>query len=322
MGSKKQYKSKRRPRVSENPDLQEYDYHLPVMLNECLDGLMVLGNAGTYIDGTLGGGGHTGEILNRLDKQDRLISYDADPDAIAHCTEKFAEILEQTPPVLSLRQMNFVSMIDDDIENNSISGVLLDLGVSSRQLDKGQRGISYRFNTKLDMRFGPQGQTAEELLNTIEEGQLHHILRGFGEEPFARIIARRIIERRRAAPLQSTFDLRHIIEECVPPHMASKSLARVFQAIRIAVNGELDVLERTIRGIIPKLKKGGRIVIMSYHSLEDRIVKHVFKELASKHDDMIPSLKILTNKPIEATDEEISRNPRARTAKLRIAEKC
>lgn len=322
MGSKKQYKSKRRPRVSENPDLQEYDYHLPVMLKECLDGLMVLGSAGTYIDGTLGGGGHTGEILSRLDQQGRLISYDADPDAIAHCTEKFADILEQTPTALSLRQMNFVSMIDDDIENDSISGVLLDLGVSSRQLDKGQRGISYRFNTKLDMRFGPQGQTAEELLNTIEEGQLHHILRGFGEEPFARIIARRIIERRRAAPLQSTFDLRHIIEECVPPHMASKSLARVFQAIRIAVNGELDVLERTIRGIIPKLKKGGRIVIMSYHSLEDRIVKHVFKELASKQDDAIPSLKILTNKPIEATDEEIARNPRARTAKLRIAEKC
>ena len=322
MGSKKQYKSKRRPRVSENPDLQEYDYHLPVMLKECLDGLMVLGSAGTYIDGTLGGGGHTGEILSRLDQQGRLISYDADPDAIAHCTEKFADILEQTPTALSLRQMNFVSMIDDDIENDSISGVLLDLGVSSRQLDKGQRGISYRFNTKLDMRFGPQGQTAEELLNTIEEGQLHHILRGFGEEPFARIIARRIIERRRAAPLQSTFDLRHIIEECVPPHMASKSLARVFQAIRIAVNGELDVLERTIRGIIPKLKKGGRIVIMSYHSLEDRIVKHVFKELASKQDDAIPSLKILTNKPIEATDEEITRNPRARTAKLRIAEKC
>jgi 16S rRNA (cytosine1402-N4)-methyltransferase len=218
--------------------------------------------------------------------------------------------------------MNFVSMIEDEIQNDSISGVLLDLGVSSRQLDKGQRGISYRFNTKLDMRFGPHGQTAEELLNTVEEGQLHHILRGFGEEPFARIIARRIIERRRAAPLQSTYDLRHIIEECVPPHMASKSLARVFQALRIAVNGELDVLEKTIRGIIPKLKKGGRIVIMSYHSLEDRIVKHVFKELASKHDDAIPSIKILTNKPIEATDEEIARNPRARTAKLRIAEKC
>ena len=322
MGNKKQYKSKRRPRVSENPDLQEYDYHLPVMLEECLDGLMALGNDGTYIDGTLGGGGHTSEILNRLEKHGRLISYDADPDAIAHCTEKFAEILKQEPSALTLRQMNFVSMIDDDIESDSISGVLLDLGVSSRQLDKGQRGISYRFNTKLDMRFGPQGQTAEELLNTIEEGQLHHILRGFGEEPFARIIARRIIERRRAAPLQSTYDLRHIIEECVPPHMASKSLARVFQALRIAVNGELDVLEKTIRGIIPKLKKGGRIVIMSYHSLEDRIVKHVFRELASIQDDAIPSIKILTNKPIEATDEEISRNPRARTAKLRIAEKC
>jgi 16S rRNA (cytosine1402-N4)-methyltransferase len=322
MGNKKQYKSKRRPRVADNPELQEYDYHLPVMLKECLDGLMVLGNSGTYIDGTLGGGGHTGEILARLDEAGSLISYDADPDAISHCKEKFVETLEHSPVKLSLRQKNFVSMIEDEIKDDSISGVLLDLGVSSRQLDKGQRGISYRFNTKLDMRFGPQGQTAEELLNTVEEGQLHHILRGFGEEPFARIIARRIIERRRAAPLQSTFDLRHIIEECVPPHMASKSLARVFQALRIAVNGELDVLEKTIRGIIPKLKKGGRIVIMSYHSLEDRIVKHVFKELASKQDDTIALLKILTNKPIEATDEEIARNPRARTAKLRIAEKC
>jgi 16S rRNA (cytosine1402-N4)-methyltransferase len=322
MGSKKHYKGKRRPRVSESPDLQAYDYHLPVMLNECLESLMVLGTSEIYIDGTLGGGGHTGEILARLDEHGSLISYDADPDAIAHCTEKFSEILTGNPKKLSLRQMNFVSMIEDDIPAESISGVLLDLGVSSRQLDKGQRGISYRFNTKLDMRFGPQGQTAEELLNTIEEGQLHHILRGFGEEPFARIIARRIIERRRAAPLQSTFDLRHIIEECVPPHLASKSLARVFQALRIAVNAELDVLERTIRGIIPKLKHGGRIVIMSYHSLEDRIVKHVFKELASKKDDAIPVLNILTNKPIEASDEEIARNPRARTAKLRIAEKC
>lgn len=322
MGNKKKYKSKRRPRVADNPDLQEYDYHLPVMLKECLEGLMVLGATGTYIDGTLGGGGHTAEILAQLDETGVLISYDADPDAIAHCTQKFAELLEESPSKLSMRQMNFVSMIEDEIKNDSISGVLLDLGVSSRQLDKGQRGISYRFNTKLDMRFGPHGQTAEDLLNTVEEGKLHHILRGFGEEPFARIIARRIIERRRAAPLQSTYDLRHIIEECVPPHMASKSLARVFQALRIAVNGELDVLEKTIRGIIPKLKKGGRIVIMSYHSLEDRIVKHVFKELASKLDDAIPSIKILTNKPIEATDEEISRNPRARTAKLRIAEKC
>ena len=322
MGNKKKYKSKRRPRVADNPDLQEYDYHLPVMLKECLEGLMVLGATGTYIDGTLGGGGHTAEILAQLDETGVLISYDADPDAIAHCTQKFAELLEESPSKLSMRQMNFVSMIEDEIQNDSISGVLLDLGVSSRQLDKGQRGISYRFNTKLDMRFGPHGQTAEDLLNTVEEGKLHHILRGFGEEPFARIIARRIIERRRAAPLQSTYDLRHIIEECVPPHMTSKSLARVFQALRIAVNGELDVLEKTIRGIIPKLKKGGRIVIMSYHSLEDRIVKHVFKELASKLDDAIPSIKILTNKPIEATDEEISRNPRARTAKLRIAEKC
>ncbi|MFZ9760080.1 MAG: 16S rRNA (cytosine(1402)-N(4))-methyltransferase RsmH [Candidatus Kapaibacteriota bacterium] len=322
MGNKKQYKAKRRPRVSDNPEIQEYDYHLPVMLHECIDALMTCGPDGTYIDGTLGGGGHTAEILSRLNEQGTLISYDADPDAIAHCTEKFTSIIEAQPGQLYLRNKNFVSMIEDDIREQSISGVLLDLGVSSRQLDKGQRGISYRFNTKLDMRFGPEGQTAEELLNTIEEGKLHHILRGFGEEPFARIIARRIVERRRAAPLQSTYDLRHIIEECVPPHIVSKSLARVFQAIRIAVNGELDVLERTIRGIVPKLITGGRIVILSYHSLEDRIVKHVFKELASRSDEHEPYLRIITNKPIEASEEEISGNPRARTAKLRIAEKC
>ncbi|MFN5519835.1 MAG: 16S rRNA (cytosine(1402)-N(4))-methyltransferase RsmH [Ignavibacteria bacterium] len=322
MGNKKQYSAKRRPRVSDNPELQDYDYHLPVMLRECVDALMVCGPDGTYIDGTLGGGGHTAEILSRLEEEGRLISYDADPDAILHCQERFKTIMEQYPKRLTLREANFVFMTQDEIPDESISGVLLDLGVSSRQLDKGQRGISYRFNTKLDMRFGPNGQTAEELLNSIEEGKLHHILRGFGEEPFARIIARRVVERRRAAPLQSTYDLRHLIEECVPPHIVSKSLARVFQAIRIAVNEELDILEKTIRGIIPKLVSGGRIVILSYHSLEDRIVKHVFKELASKNDYNIPSLRIFTPKPIEAQQEEISRNPRARTAKLRIAEKC
>ena len=217
---------------------------------------------------------------------------------------------------------NFVEASTLIYPEQGVSGVLLDLGVSSRQLDIGQRGISYRFNTKLDMRFGTDGISAEELLNKSEEGTLHHILRSFGEEPFARIIARRLVERRRAAPLKSTADLRYIIEECVPPHMASKSLARVFQAIRIAVNNELEVLEHTIRSIIPLLNKGGRIVVLSYHSLEDRVVKQVFKDSAKKTDENPdPQLHILTPKPLEPSEQEIGWNPRSRSAKLRIAEK-
>ena len=321
--SKKKKSHSRKPSVAIKSELKDYDYHLPVLLKECVDALMNCGDDGLYIDGTLGGGGHTAEILSRLSSKGRVYSFDADPDAIAHCNQKFSEELsKEQDSRLILVNKNFVEASTLKYPEKGVSGILLDLGVSSRQLDIGQRGISYRFNTKLDMRFGTDGISAEELLNKSEEGTLHHILRSFGEEPFARIIARRLVERRRAAPLKSTADLRYIIEECVPPHMASKSLARVFQAIRIAVNNELEVLEHTIRSIIPLLNKGGRIVVLSYHSLEDRVVKQVFKDSAKKTDENPdPQLHIITPKPLEPSEQEIGWNPRSRSAKLRIAEK-
>lgn len=182
------------------------------------------------------------------------------------------------------------------------------------------------------MRFGLHGRSAEDLLTTLDEGDLERLFRLYGEEPNARKIARRIIERRRAAPVATTSDLRALVEETVPPFVHTKTLARVFQALRIAVNDELGALEQTLECIIPMLAPGGRIVIISYHSLEDRIVKTIFKRESqtrvpdpdnprSSTRDIQPVLHTLTKRPIEPSPEEVSRNPRARSAKMRIAEK-
>jgi 16S rRNA (cytosine1402-N4)-methyltransferase len=199
-----------------------------------------------------------------------------------------------------------------------INGLLLDLGVSSKQLDSTAIGLSYRVDSDLDMRFGSEGKTAKELLNESDEDELLFILRSYGEEPNARAIARRIIERRRLDAMETTFDLRSAVEEVTPEKFRTKALSRVFQAVRIAVNDELDVLQKTLIDIIPILVPGGRIVVMSYHSLEDRIVKDTFKEYSSKEN---PQLKILTKKPIIADEEEMKRNPRSRSVKIRVAEK-
>jgi 16S rRNA (cytosine1402-N4)-methyltransferase len=322
MAKKKSKQKSSKPKLEINP--ASYDYHLPVMLEECCAALMPHDPDGIYMDGTLGGGGHTARILEKLGPKGRLISFDADTEAIRHCTQRFAAELEKgAESRLELRNENFIRACSIEETQGKIMGLLLDLGVSSHQLDSGLRGISHRVNARLDMRFGSQGKTAEDILNESGEGQLHHILRSFGEEPFARIIARRLVERRRAAPLRTTADLRFIIEECVPPHLVGKTLARVFQALRIAVNEELDVLEQTLRGIAPLLAPGGRIVILSYHSLEDRIVKNVFRELsrADEEQNRAALLHTLTPKPLTASEAELAINPRARSAKLRIAEK-
>ncbi len=324
-------------------------YHVPVMLKECCDALITDPN-GTYIDGTLGGGGHTAEILRRLDKDGVLFSFDEDAAAIAEAQRRFENELRKSSPQLMLRHENFsfacsIKRDGKPQAQNNIMGILLDLGVSSRQLDTGGIGLSYRVNSHLDMRFGSRdGLPVSELIATTGQGVLEQILRDFGEEPFARAIARRIVDVRRVAPVLTTFDLRAIVEECVPPHLRQQSLSRVFQAFRIAVNNELGVLEETLRGIVPRLAKGGRIVVIAYHSLEDRIVKNVFHECSRRSmpinpDDfdtpeaareaMIksttvevePQLKILTKKPLTPSDEELSYNYRARSAKVRIAEK-
>lgn len=311
----------------------EYDYHLPVLLKESVDALVVDPN-GVYIDGTLGGGGHTAEILSRLSPTGKLYSFDADRHAIERCSKRFADELESSHSRLVLRHENFkeACSIKEGNDLFCVSGLLLDLGVSSHQLDTDSIGLSYRVDSRLDMRFGLHGRSAEDLLATLDEGELERLFRLYGEEPNARKIARRIAERRRAAPVATTSDLRSIVEDAVPPFLHTKTLARVFQALRIAVNDELGALEQILESIIPMLAPGGRIVVISYHSLEDRIVKNIFKRDSqtrvpdpdnprSTTRDIVPVLRTLTKRPIEPSEEEVRKNPRARSARMRVAEK-
>jgi 16S rRNA (cytosine1402-N4)-methyltransferase len=314
------------------------------MLQECCDAL-VTDIGGEYVDGTLGGGGHTAEILRRLNDRGRIHSFDADANAIEECKRRFADELAKrddegnSASRLILHHENFfmvcsIKKREKPLGEEFFSGILLDLGVSSRQLDAGGIGLSYRVNSHLDMRFGSHlaVPTAASIIATSSQSDMEWILREYGEEPFAKAIARRIVEVRRAAPLQTTFDLRAVVEEVVPPHLRFKSLSRVFQAFRIAVNDELWVLEQTLRGIVPLLRPEGRIVVISYHSLEDRIVKTVFHELSRTHipdptnpksstRPVRPQLREITKKPLLPSTEEISVNYRARSAKVRVAEK-
>lgn len=305
---------------------QKYDYHLPVFLERSLEYLIHKPN-GTYADGTLGGGGHAQAILDRLNSGGNLLAFDKDPDAIDYCRRKFENELNKSAPRIKLINECYSEACTVAKSEGYLDGLLLDLGVSSRQLDTEQRGLSYRVKSPLDMRFGPAGPTAEDLLNAATARELEGILRKFGEEPQARVISRRIVDRRRGHTLKTTWDLRLIVEEVAPKNHVFKTLSRVFQAIRIAVNSELDVLDYTLKNIPDYLNPGGRIVVISYHSLEDRITKNIFKELSkgSKNkyaeDAEQPILKLLTQKPIIPTEEEIEQNPRARSAKLRVAEK-
>jgi len=313
MAKKKKPHSRKRIDKSQQVD---YDYHLPVLKTESCD-LLVQSISGKYLDGTLGGGGHSEEILKRLDQRGRVYSFDEDIAAIEHCRDKFAEELHkgEASRIVLLNQ-NFSEACSIKEIRGEANGLLLDLGVSSRQLDDSHRGFTYRANTHLDMRFGSQGRTAKELLNEAKEEELEHLLRHYGEEPFAQSIARRIGEKRRAFPLEFTYDLRLIVEETVPKKNLYPTLSRVFQAIRIAVNDELGVLQYTLENIVPNLAPGGRIVVISYHSLEDRIVKNTFRNLCQTG-----ATKSITPKPITAGKREILENPRARSAKLRVVEK-
>lgn len=310
-----------------------YEYHLPVMYKETLS-YLITDKEGLYVDGTLGGGGHTGLILEQLLSGGKLIAFDKDLDAIAHCEKKFASELIQRNAKLILRNESFSKACSIAEEYGLIDGFLLDLGVSSKHFDSNSGGFSYRTNSRLDMRFYQEGQTAEDLLNSATEEELERIIRVYGEEGFSRKIARRIVEVRRVKALKTTFDLKEIIEFIIPSSNPTNSLSRVFQAFRIAVNNELEELHKTLNCILPCMKLGGRIVIISYHSLEDRIVKTFFKEhsIQKTHinkykSDLItanpvPQLKILTKNPLTPASEELEFNPRSRSAKLRIAERA
>jgi len=307
-------------------------YHKPVLHREAISYLITDPN-GLYIDGTLGGGGHSDLILQRLGPNGKLIAFDKDIDAINYCRERFKGILAQSVPQLELRNESFSKACSLAEEFGGIQGLLLDLGVSSKHFDSSSGGFSYRTNSQLDMRFYPVGQTAEDLINSASEEELERIFRVYGEEKYSHKIARRICSIRRVRALRTTFDLRDAVIQSVPTHNPMDNLSRVFQAIRIVINRELEELENTLSSILPVLKIGGRIVVISYHSLEDRIVKQFFKEHSEpkthqnkykheqKQSNNVPKLKILTNKPVIPTKEEQQENIRSRSAKMRVAER-
>jgi len=301
--------------VRNKEDEEGYNYHNPVLRDLTID-LMITKVDGVYIDGTLGGGGHAAKILNKLISGGKLLAFDKDINAIEYCKNILSE--EEDSGRLTIIRDCFSNAHRYSKQFGKIDGLLLDLGVSSNQLDSDSIGLSYRVNSALDMRFSGEGVSAADIINSANEDELLRILRDYGEEPNARAIARRIIERRRGITLDTTFALRSIIEECVPEKFRTKALSRVFQAFRIAVNDELAILEKGIRNIIPYLNKSARIVVMSYHSLEDRITKNIFKELAMSDEK---SVNIITKKPIVPDMAEMKKNPRARSVKIRVAEK-
>lgn len=301
-------------------------YHTPVLLRECLE-YLISDRSGQYIDGTLGGGGHAKEILESLDSGGKLFAFDKDPDAIEYNREKFKDQLQMPQPKIELINTGFEKACSIKQLHGNISGILLDLGVSSKQFDNPDNGMSFRFDSKLDMRFGNAGLSALDLIQNSSEHEIANILYKYGEEPFSRPIAKAIFKNKNN--LETTFQLRNLIEEQVPKKLYSKSLARVFQALRIAVNNELVVLEQAISDVVPNLKVGGRILVISYHSLEDRIVKKLFKNFEGKvkhinkysDEEHQNNFRNLTKSPILPSEEEIEYNPRARSAKLRILER-
>lgn len=303
--------------------------HVSVLLNECIEALNIK-EEGTYVDCTLGGTGHTQEILKKL-KGGRLIGIDQDSDALRN-----AEILLKDYDNVLLVHQNFENIKEVIIENASagVDGILMDLGVSSYQLDEGERGFSYMKDAPLDMRMNREEDlSAYDVVNNYSEEEIHRIIRDFGEERFAKRIAQFIINSREEKPIETTLELVKIIKAAIPaklrrdgPHPAK----RTFQAIRIEVNRELSILRNTILDAVDGLKPEGRLAIITFHSLEDRIVKNTYKELFNPCTcpsnmpcicGKVATIKILTKKPILPSEEEIENNPRSRSAKLRVLEK-
>ena len=305
--------------------------HVSVLLNEALEGLNIE-PSGIYADGTLGGGGHSKAILERLSNDGKLVAIDRDDFAL-----EFAKgILGEGENIYFVKN-NFsnIQAILDDLSIDKINGMILDLGVSSFQLDDADRGFSYMQDAPLDMRMDKkQRTTAFHIINEYSEEKLKEIIYKFGEEKWAKRIVEFIIEKRRNGPIKTTFELVDIIKAAIPkkarmdgPHPAK----RTFQAIRIEVNGELDMLEQAVNDIVDRLAPNGRIAIITFHSLEDRIVKEAFKNLENPCTcprefpicvcGKKPQVKIITKKPIIPSSGELEDNPRSRSAKLRIAQK-
>ncbi len=309
-------------------------HHLPVLLNECLDGLNIRPD-GVYLDCTLGGAGHSSEIYSRL-RGGRLIGIDRDADAIAAAGARMESIHGDADFTALRGNFHDAPALLSGIGVHHVDGILADLGVSSHQLDVRERGFSYHDDAPLDMRMDTsQALSAREIVNSWGEDDLNRILRDYGEENWARQIARVICDRRREKAIETTNELVSIIDAAIPKKFRSKDgshpARRTFQALRIAVNDELDPLERAIEDLVNLLNPGGRICIITFHSLEDRIVKNTYRRLNNpctcpKNFPVCmcgkkPVIELISRKPITASAQELIDNPRARSASLRVAEK-
>lgn len=329
--------------------------HIPVLLNEVIENLQIKKD-GIYVDCTVGGAGHSSEIAKRLNKNGVLIAFDKDIDAINAASEKLSKFCKVE--ILNLdnifqfkihsydnRQLPLAVIIKSDFKNfkqalekiniNLVDGVLIDLGVSSHQIDCAERGFSFRQDAKLDMRMDKSASlTAADIVNNYSEQELANIFFRYGEEEFSRPIAKNIVKARGIEPITTTLQLNEIIENSLPKKIVYSrggAAKKVFQALRIVVNGELDGLDKMLEDVVEKLKPGGRFAVISFHSLEDRIVKQTFKELT--RDCICPpnipicvcghkaTIKMISKKPITASEEELKINSRSASAKLRIVKK-
>ena len=305
--------------------------HKSVLLEESIEALHIRPD-GIYVDGTLGGGGHSYEICRRLSDGGRLIGIDQDAAAIAAATKRLEEFKDRVTIVRS----NYCDMKKElgKLGITSVDGVILDLGVSSYQLDEAERGFTYREDAPLDMRMSQEGETAADLVNSESREELARILRDYGEEPFAWQIAGRIVEARETAPIETTLQLADIVASAMPPAERRKNKnpsRRTFQALRIAVNHELDALEEGLDTIFAHLAPGGRLCVITFHSLEDRLVKNKFRRWSTACTcppefpvcvcGNKPKGVIVTRKPIVPSEEELEENKRAKSSKLRIFER-
>ena len=297
------------------------DYHVPVLLNEVLEHLQI-NSSGVYVDCTFGGGGHSRAILEKLDKNGRLVAFDQDADAKQNLPDdsRIIFVPHNFRYLQRFLRLNGIGEVD---------GVLADLGVSSHHFNEGSRGFSTRFDAALDMRMDQRSEkTAAQVLNNYSEADLHKLFEQYGEVTNAKTLARIIVEKRRVAPLQTIEAFKAAVSEIVKGN-PNKYFAQVFQALRMEVNEETDALKEMLEQLPAVLKKGGRAAIITFHSIEDRLVKLFFKNNTFKEEEENPfvtiekvhTLKLVNKKPIVAATDETKRNPRSRSAKLRVAEK-
>lgn len=303
--------------------------HVSILLEEVIKELDIKED-GTYVDGTLGGAGHASCVCARLGEKGRFIGIDQDEDAIAASSKR----LEQYGDKVTIVRDNYcnIQKVLRELDIDKVDGIVLDLGVSSYQLDAAERGFTYREDVTLDMRMDRrQDKTAKDIINNYSEYDLYRIIRDYGEDKFAKNIAKHIVMNRKNKPIETTFELNEIIKNAIPMKVRKKGghpSKKTYQAIRIELNKELEVLENTLNTMIELLKPGGRICIITFHSLEDRIVKSIFRNNENPCTcpptfpvcmcGAVPKGKVVTRKPILPSEEEMERNSRSKSAKLRV----